>query len=199
MISELLILNSNFTPRTLSKLCFDTVGFFAVKNFTEGFLWNALQFKMNLPIFSSDMAAAKFLLLSMGSTITMGVSNLVEAYLFFLLESPIIPKKYTKIGPEYFREQDCKSFISKNIADTQLMWINEDRKIVSLEKRKNFEAGKFLKEFLKNSLQTGIPKGLQGDFKSGFKVFLGTKNLSKSIKEVVKDFTSTDGTIFHSD
>ena len=120
-----------------------------------------------------------------------------EAYLLFLLESPIIPKKYSKIGPEFFREDDCRSFISKNISKTELMWINNDRKIVSLEKRKNPEVVKFLSEFLKNNLQTGIPKGLQSDFKKGFKVFLGTKNLSKSIKEVSKDLISTDDTIFH--
>jgi tRNA nucleotidyltransferase (CCA-adding enzyme) len=120
-----------------------------------------------------------------------------EAYLLFLLESPIIPKKYSKIGPEFFREDDCRSFISKNISKTELMWINSDRKIVSLEKRKNPEAVKFLSQFLKNNLQTGIPKGLQSDFKKGFKVFLGTKNLTKSIKEVSKDLISTDDTIFH--
>ncbi len=120
-----------------------------------------------------------------------------EAYLLFLLESPIIPKKYSKIGPEFFREDDCRSFISKNISKTELMWINSDRKIVSLEKRKNSEAVKFLSQFLKNNLQTGIPKGLQSDFKKGFKVFLGTKNLTKSIKEVSKDLISTDDTIFH--
>ena len=120
-----------------------------------------------------------------------------EAYLLFLLESPIIPQKYSKFGPEFFREKDCRSFISKNISTTQLMWINEDRKIVSLEKRKNFEVVKFLSEFLKNNLQTGIPKGLQGDFKKGFEVFLGTKNLSKSIKEVTRDLTTTDETIFY--
>jgi tRNA nucleotidyltransferase (CCA-adding enzyme) len=120
-----------------------------------------------------------------------------EAYLLFLLESPIIPKKYSKIGPEFFREDDCRSFISKNISKTELMWINSDRKIVSLEKRKNPEAVKFLSQFLKNNLQTGIPKGLQSDFKKGFKVFLGIKNLTKSIKEVSKDLISTDDTIFH--
>ncbi len=120
-----------------------------------------------------------------------------ESYLFFLLESPIIPEKYPKIGPEFFREKDSRSFISKNIANTELMWINKDRKIVSLEKRKYLEAVKFLSEFLKKNLQTGIPKGLQGDFKSGFKVFLGTKNLSKSIKKVIQELTSTDDTAFH--
>ena len=122
-----------------------------------------------------------------------------EAYLIFLLESPIIPKKYSKIGPEFFRENDCRSFISKNISKTELMWINDDRKIVSLEKRKNFDAVKFMSDFLKNNLQTGIPKGLQNDFKKGFKVYLASKNLTKSIKEVVKELTSTDDTAFYFD
>jgi len=120
-----------------------------------------------------------------------------EAYLLFLLESTVIPKKYSKIGPEFFRENDCRSFISKNISKTELMWINDDRKIVSLEKRENSDAVKFVSQFLKDNLQVGIPKGLQSDFKKGFKVFLGTKNLSKSIKEVSKDLISTDDTIFH--
>ncbi|MBA4454251.1 MAG: CCA tRNA nucleotidyltransferase [Nitrosopumilaceae archaeon] len=120
-----------------------------------------------------------------------------EAYLIFLLESSIIPKKYSKIGPEFFREKDCRSFISKNISKTELMWINDDRKIVSLEKRKNFEVEKFMSELLKNNLQIGIPKGLQNDFKKGFKVYLASKNLTKSIKEVVKELTSTDDTAFY--
>jgi len=120
-----------------------------------------------------------------------------EAYLFFLLESPIIPKKFFKTGPEFFREKDCQSFISKNISKTDLMWINEEGKIVALDKRKDFEVIQFLSKFLKNNLQTGIPKGLHSDFKKGFKVFLGTQNLTKSIKEVSKDLISTDETIFH--
>ena len=37
-------------------------------------------------------------------------------------------------------------------------------------------------EFLNNNLQTGIPKGLQADFKQGFKITIREK-LSKSIKK----------------
>jgi len=122
-----------------------------------------------------------------------------EAYLLFLFESPLIPKKYSKTGPEIFREKDCHSFISKNISKTELMWINDDGKIVTLEKRKYFEVEKFLTNFLKNNLQTSIPNGLQNDFRKGFKVFLGTKNLTKSIKEVTKNLILTDETIFHFD
>ena len=122
-----------------------------------------------------------------------------EAYLFFLLESTKIPKNYSKSGPEFFRDNDCDSFISKNISKTELMWINDDKKIISLEKRKYNEVVKFMIELLKNNLQTGIPKGLQDDFKKGFRVSVGNKNLSKSIKEAISDLISTDGTLFHFD
>ena len=119
-----------------------------------------------------------------------------EAYLFFLLESTKIPKKYSKSGPEFFRENDCNSFISKNISKTELMWIGDDKKITSLEKRKHNDVVKFMIELIKNNLQTGIPQGLQSDFKKGFTVFVGNKKLSKSIKEAVSDLISTDGKIF---
>ncbi len=120
-----------------------------------------------------------------------------QAYLFFLLDSIKISKNYSKNGPEFFRESDCNNFIYKNIKKTQLMWINSDKKIISIEKRKFNDVVKFTNEFIKKNLQTGIPKGLQNDFKKGFKVFVGNRNLSKSIKEANLDLISTDGTIFY--
>jgi len=120
-----------------------------------------------------------------------------EAFLIFLLESVVIPKEYSRLGPEFFRENDCRSFIAKNIKKTSLMWVNADRRIVSLEKRKNYEIVKFTTDFLKNNLETTLPKGLQKDFKKGFRIFLGAKNIPKSIKEVTNDLTSTDATFFY--
>lgn len=120
-----------------------------------------------------------------------------EAFLIFLLDSITIPKKHAKVGPDVFRINDCRSFIVKNINKTSLMWVNSDRKIVSLEKRNNYEVLKFTSDFLKNNGQLVIPKGLQEDFKRGFKLFVGTKNLPKSIKEVTNDLTSTDANFFY--
>ena len=120
-----------------------------------------------------------------------------KAYLFFLLESTKIPINYSKSGPDFFRVSDCNSFISKNIAKTELMWINDDGKIIALEKRRQNEVVKFMTELLKNNLQTGVPKGLQNDFKKGVKITVGNKNLSKSIKEAISDLISTDDSIFH--
>ena len=120
-----------------------------------------------------------------------------EAYLLFLLESTKISDIYAKSGPEFFREGSSKSFISKNLSNAELVWIGNNKKIISLEKRKHVDASKFMSEFLKNNLQTGIPKGLQADFKQGFKITIGEKGLSKSIKEVANELISTDGTLLH--
>jgi len=120
-----------------------------------------------------------------------------EVYLFFLLASIKIPKIYPKNGPEFFRENSSKSFISKNLVKTELMWIGNNRKIISLENRKHTEAVKFMTDFLKKNLRTDIPKGLQSDFKRGFKVSIGNKNLSKSIKEAASELILTDGTLLH--
>ena len=176
---------------------------------SENNLENVLVVKFNFKMRSPDIiwGQVKRATTSLVTQLELGGFNVLrsksysdeqnEAYLFFFLESTNIPKNYSKSGPEFFRESDCNSFISKNIARTQLMWVGDDKKIISLEKRKHNEAVKFMTELLKNNLQTGIPKGLQGDFKKGFKVFYGNKNLSKSIKEVISDLISTDGTIFH--
>ena len=120
-----------------------------------------------------------------------------EAYLMFFLESTQISQIYQKKGPEIFREDSTKSFIRKNLKNAELIWIGNELKIISLEKRKHTEAVSFMKEFLKKNLTVGIPKGLQGDFKKGFKVFVGNKNLSKSIKEEASELISVDGALIH--
>jgi tRNA nucleotidyltransferase (CCA-adding enzyme) len=120
-----------------------------------------------------------------------------EAYLFFFLQSTKIGQIYQKNGPDFFRDDSTKSFISKNLKNAELVWMGNDRKIVSLEKRKHVDAVKFIIEFLKKNLQIGIPKGLQDDLKRGFEVSTGNKNLSKSIKEAAGELISIDGTLLH--
>ena len=120
-----------------------------------------------------------------------------EAYLLFFLESTKISQVYQKNGPEFFRDDSSQSFISKNLKNTELMWIGKQKKIISLEKRKHTEATSFMAEFLKKKLQTGVPKGLHGDFKRGFKISVGNKNLGKSIKEAAGELISTDETLVH--
>ena len=119
-----------------------------------------------------------------------------EAYLFFFLESIKISQTYLKNGPELFRENSSKSFISKNLKNSEMMWIGTNGKIISLEKRKYTDAVVFLTNFLKKD-KTGIPKGLLSDFKKGFRVTVGHKNLGKSIKEEANELISTDGAVLY--
>tara|TARA_B100000586_G_scaffold239142_1_gene191262 strand:+ start:243 stop:479 length:237 start_codon:yes stop_codon:yes gene_type:complete len=77
------------------------------------------------------------------------------------------------------------------------MWINEEGKIQSLQKRKYDDAISFLQNLLKNNLKnSGIPRGLEKDFKKGVKIINANKVSNKSIKEAIANITVTDETIF---
>ena len=77
------------------------------------------------------------------------------------------------------------------------MWINDEGKIQSLQKRKHSDVKLFLRDMLKNDLKnSGIPKGLAKDFKNGVKIFDASKVSTKSIKEAITDIAVTDETVF---
>ena len=77
------------------------------------------------------------------------------------------------------------------------MWINEEGKIQSLQKRKHDDVKLFLRAILKNNLKnSGIQKGLEKDFKKGVKIIDGNMVSTKSIKEAIAKISATDETIF---
>ena len=121
-----------------------------------------------------------------------------DSCLLFLLESIKIPNIRTKEGPEFFRRDYASRFIEKNIKKSKLMWIGENKRIISLEKREFSDAVVFLKDLLKNN-QTGLPRGLRDDFKGGFRVFVGTGKLSESVKEATRDLVSIDDAFLYFD
>ncbi|MGQ0375894.1 MAG: CCA tRNA nucleotidyltransferase [Nitrososphaerota archaeon] len=122
-----------------------------------------------------------------------------EAALLFLLQSTKISELYTREGPNFYSEVDCKMFITKNVKKSKIMWINVDGRIHSLQKRNQNDARLFLQDLLKNNLdKTGIPKGLKSDFKKGFKIFTASKVTSKFIKEALTELVTTDNAIFSS-
>ena len=164
---------------------------FAYKTRSPDVIWG--QIKRANATLSTQLDLAGFNVVRSGSF----TDQKTDAFLFFLLEEAEISKTYQKSGPEYFRKDSTRGFVSKNLSNTELMWVRRDGKIISLEKRKFTNAEKFLADFLENNLQTGIPKGLQSDFKRGFKISKGSKNLGKSIKEAINEMISTDGAILH--
>ena len=77
------------------------------------------------------------------------------------------------------------------------MWIDEEGKIQSLQKRASNDVKLFLRGILKNNLKnSGVPKGLVKDFKKGIKIIDGNKVSTKSIKQAITNIAITDETAF---
>jgi len=121
-----------------------------------------------------------------------------NAALIFLLHAKKIENSLVRIGPEISSKTHCEKFILANSKKSQLMWIDDKGKIKSLQKRKYDDVILFLKNLLRNNLKnSGIPKGLEKDFKTGVKVISANKASNKSIKEAATNIAVTDETIFH--
>ena len=120
-----------------------------------------------------------------------------NAALIFLLHTKNIEDSLIRNGPEISSKEHCEKFISANLKKSQLMWINDEGKMQSLQKRKHSDVKLFLRDILKNNLKnSGIPKGLEKDFKKGVKIIDASKVSTKSIKEAITDITVTDETVF---
>ena len=120
-----------------------------------------------------------------------------NAALIFLLHTKEIESSLVRSGPEISSKEHCKKFILANRRKSQLMWINDDGRIQSLQKRKHNDVKLFLRDILKNNLKnSGIPSGLEKDFKRGVKIIDASKVSTKSIKEAITDIAITDETVF---
>jgi tRNA nucleotidyltransferase (CCA-adding enzyme) len=120
-----------------------------------------------------------------------------NAALIFLLHAKKIESSLVRSGPEISSKEHCEKFISANLKKSQLMWISEEGKIQSLQKRKHDDVKSFLRDILKNNIKnSGIPNGLEKDFKKGVKIIDASKVSTKSIKEAIANIAVTDETIF---
>ena len=67
-----------------------------------------------------------------------------------------------------------------NSKKSKLMWTNNEGKLQSLQTRRYENAKSYLNDLIKNHLgESGIPKGLKADFKTGFKINSGKDKQSK--------------------
>ena len=120
-----------------------------------------------------------------------------NAALIFLLHAKKIENSLVRNGPEISSKEHCEKFISANLKKSQLIWINEEGKIQSLQKRKHDDVKLFLRDILKGNLKnSGIPNGLENDFKRGVKIVDASRVSTKSIKEAIANIAITDETIF---
>lgn len=126
------------------------------------------------------------------------ISENNTASLLFLLKSRKLDQHHVRAGPDFFTAAHVEKFVESNKKKSATMWISEEGKIHSLQKRTHVDAALFLKDLIKKNLaKSGVPVGLKNDIKK-FKIAKGNKITSKSIKEAAQELVSTDETIFSS-
>ncbi len=120
-----------------------------------------------------------------------------NASLSFLLESLTISKNEIRTGPDVFSRDFSTKFIHTNSKKSKLMWTDKDGKLQSLQTRRYKNAKSFLSDLIKNRIgESGIPKGLRGDFKTGFKITSGEGKQNISVKKSISNLITTDDTAF---
>ncbi|MFN3653721.1 MAG: CCA tRNA nucleotidyltransferase [Candidatus Nitrosotenuis sp.] len=120
------------------------------------------------------------------------------ASLLFFLKSTKLDHHRVRVGPDFFTAEHVERFVRSNKKKSTAMWISEEGKIHSLQKRRHVDAISFVKNLIKKNLErAGVPQGLRDDIRK-FKIILGNKSTGKSIKEAALKLVSTDETIFSS-
>ncbi|MFY9301577.1 MAG: CCA tRNA nucleotidyltransferase [Candidatus Nitrosotenuis sp.] len=126
------------------------------------------------------------------------ISENNTASLLFLLRTTRLDQHRVRSGPDFFTAAHVENFVKSNKKKSKTMWISEEGKIHSLQKRSNVDAVLFLRDLIKKNLaKSGVPAGLKNDIRK-FKISKGDKITSKSIKEAAQELVSTDETIFSS-
>ena len=120
-----------------------------------------------------------------------------NASLLFLLESLSISKNEIRTGPDVFSADFSTKFIHTNSKKSKLMWTDKEGKLQSLQARRYDDARLYLNDLIKNHIgESGIPKGLRADFKTGFKITSGSGKQNKSVKKSISKLLTTDDTTF---
>ena len=120
-----------------------------------------------------------------------------KAALLFLLESTTISKNEIRTGPEVFSSEFSSKFININSKKSKLMWTDKNGKLQSLQTRRYENAKSFLDDLIKNHIgESGIPKGLRAEFKTGFKITSVEDKQNISVKKSISRLLTTDDTAF---
>ena len=143
---------------------------------------------------SSQMEIAGFKILR-NSSLTLEKNH---AALLFLMDSLTISENQTHDGPSVFEENFSTKFVSINRKKSRIMWIGNNAKIMTLQKRSHTSAKLFLNDLIQNHLnKSGIPNGIKSDIKN-MKITTGNNIADKSIKEAILELVTTNDKIFHS-
>jgi tRNA nucleotidyltransferase (CCA-adding enzyme) len=144
---------------------------------------------------ATQIGQAGFVVLKKSALVEENTSSVA---LLFLLQSIRLDESYLRIGPDFFSTDFSEKFILANKKKSIMVWINDDGKVCSLQKRPQSDALLLVRDLLKKNIEkSGISVGLKEDIKR-FNLVLGNKITSKSIKEAIAKLVSTDETVFSS-
>ncbi len=78
------------------------------------------------------------------------------------------------------------------------MWVGENGRIMSLERRAEGDARRFLSRLLAGGLdRSGVPGGIKRDIRDGFRV-VAAPRLNVQVKARLREMISTDAAVFSS-
>ncbi|MBI5698337.1 MAG: CCA tRNA nucleotidyltransferase [Thaumarchaeota archaeon] len=164
---------------------------FRYKYRSPDIIWG--QIKRAATSISIQMNQTGFTVLRRSATISDDTASLL-----FLLQSKKLDAYQARFGPDFFVADHVEKFIAANKKKSHTMWVNDDGKICSLQKRQNTDAQIFLKKLIKNNIEkSGVPAGLKSEIKK-FKITTANNAKGKSIKEAAQELVSTDEAIFSS-
>jgi len=151
------------------------------------------QIRRTVNSLSSQMEIAGFKILR-NSSLTLEKN---QAVLLFLMDSLTISENHIHDGPNVFEENFSRKFVSINRKKSRIMWIGNNAKIMTLQKRSHTNAKLFLNDLIQNHLnKSGIPNGIKSDIKN-MKITTGNNIADKSIKEAILELVTTNDKIFH--
>lgn len=187
-----------FKPRKIQKATKNVTGNTLVLTFkykprSPDIIWG--QVKRATNSIATQIEQAGFVVLKKSALVD---ENASSAALLFVLQSAILDERYLRIGPDFFSADFSEKFIFANKKKSIMMWVNDDGKVCSLQKRPQPDALLLVRNLLKKNIEkSGISAGLKEDIKR-FNLVLGNKTTSKSIKEAIAKLVSTDETVFSS-
>lgn len=162
---------------------------FRFKPRSPDIIWG--QIKRTTTSLATQMNQAGFAVLKRSSVVADDT-----AACLFLLQSKQLDDLQARIGPEFFVSDHVEKFIAANKKKSLTVWINDDGKVCSLQKRQNTDAQKFLKKLIQNNIEkAGVPAGLKSEIKK-FKITPANTIKNKSIKMAAQELVSIDETIF---
>jgi tRNA nucleotidyltransferase (CCA-adding enzyme) len=100
----------------------------------------------------------------------------------FLFQTMTISSYHIRSGPSIFDDNNLQNFLLKNRNNTELLWINDEGKILALKDRPIMSTTSLLQKILKDPQKFGVSKKIIQALKRKNKIYVGKEILSDKRK-----------------